>query len=115
MLTLFGVPLLALFVWSYAAMTFTYSSGHRAGVLMKLSKKGWICKTWEGELQVAPVPGSLPVTFPFTVRNDRTAAAIGQLIGRQVELTYEEHKGVILSCFGETQYYGVGARPIQQP
>ena len=110
--TLLGIPALALVIWSYAALSFSYSSGSRVGYVQKISRKGWICKTWEGELQVSSIPGSAPVLFPFTVRSDSIASAIQGALGRQVELTYDEHKGVILSCFGETQHYVVGVRPV---
>ncbi|MBC7897608.1 MAG: hypothetical protein H7066_19470 [Cytophagaceae bacterium] len=109
---LFGAPTLALTIWSYAALSFSYSKGNRVGNVMKFSRKGWVCKTWEGELQVSSIPGSAPVVFPFTVRNDSVATAIQGAMGRQVELTYDEHKGVILSCFGETQHYVVGVKAL---
>jgi hypothetical protein len=112
LLILLGVPALALTIWSYAALSFSYSTGNRVGYVQKLSKKGWICKTWEGELQMSNIPGSAPQLFAFTVRSDSVAAAIESTLGKQVELTYDEHKGVLLSCFGETMHYVVGVRPV---
>ena len=112
LLTLVGVPALLLVTWSYAALSFAYSSGNRVGFVQKISRKGWVCKTWEGELQMSNIPGSAPQLFTFTVRDDSVASAIEAALGKQVELTYEEHKGVPLSCFGETPYFVVGVRAL---
>ena len=112
LLTLIGTPLLALFIWSYAALSFAYSRGNRVGYVQKLSQKGWVCKTWEGELQISSIPGSAPVLFQFTVRADSVAKAIEALLGSQLEIQYEEHPGVPLSCFGDTQYFVTGVRKV---
>ena len=37
------VALLALYTW--ASLTWVYSSGERIGYVQKLSNKGWVCKT----------------------------------------------------------------------
>lgn len=113
LLTLVGVPALLLFAWSWVALGFTYSSGNRVGYVQKISRKGWVCKTWEGELQMSNIPGSAPQLFTFSVRSDSVAHAIEAGLGKQVELSYEEHKGVPLSCFGETPYFVVGVRTLQ--
>jgi hypothetical protein len=113
LLTLVGVPTLVMVIWSYGALAFTYSSGNRVGFVQKLSRKGWVCKTWEGELQLSSIPGSAPVLFQFSVRDDSVARAIEAVMGNQVELQYEEHPGVPLSCFGETPYFVTGVRKVQ--
>jgi hypothetical protein len=97
---------------SYAALAFTYSSGDRIGYVQKLSKKGWLCKTWEGELQISNIPGSAPVLFNFTVRDDSVARAIQGVEGKQVALSFEQHPGIPLSCFGDTEYFVTGVRAI---
>lgn len=97
---------------SYAALAFTYSTGDRIGYVQKLSKKGWICKTWEGELQVSNIPGSAPVLFEFTVRDDSLARAIQATEGKQVALTYEQHPGIPMSCFGDTEYFVSAVRTV---
>ena len=66
------VVLFGLYTW--ASWAFTYSEGDRAGYVQKFSKKGWICKTWEGELAMANIPGSMPQIFQFTVWDDQVAA-----------------------------------------
>jgi hypothetical protein len=95
--------LLALYTWF--VVSWTYSTGDRAGYVQKFSKKGWICKTWEGELAMVAVPGSMPEKFYFTVRNDSVAALVNTSLGKRVALTYRQHVGVPTSCFGDTEYY----------
>ncbi len=73
--------------------------------MQKLSRKGWLCKTWEGELQISNIPGSAPVLFHFTVRDDAIARAVQETEGKQVALTFEQHPGIPLSCFGDTEYF----------
>src|SRR3954467_3558468 len=92
-------------LWTWAALKFSYSEGERAGYVQKISKKGWLCKTWEGELAMANLPGTMPQIFTFTVRNDSIANVIEKNIGKQVSLTYEQHRGIPTSCFGETEYF----------
>jgi hypothetical protein len=99
----------ALYLW--AATRFTYSSGERAGYVQKFSNKGWLCKTWEGELAMANLPGAMPELFPFTVRDDAVAAAINAQLGARVTLHYEQHLG-LPSCFGETSYWVTSVRPV---
>jgi hypothetical protein len=91
-------------------LNYAYSAGDRAGFVQKLSKKGWICKTWEGELAMANLPGTMPQIFAFSVRNDSIAALIQRDMGKRVSLTYEEHRGVPTKCFGETPYYVTNAK-----
>ncbi len=109
---LLPAALITLYTW--AALHYVYSSGERSGYIQKISKKGWICKTWEGELAMTTVPGTAPQIFQFSVRNDATARKIEQTAGQRVALTYEQHKGVPSSCFGETEYFIIGVRPIDQ-
>jgi hypothetical protein len=109
---LVGLPALLLVAWTVIALSYTYSRGDRAGYVQKLSKKGWICKTWEGELAMVNIPGAMQERFPFTVRSDSLAVALNKLMGSQVSLTYEEHRGVPGTCFGETNYYVTAVRPV---
>jgi hypothetical protein len=102
----------ALYLW--AAARFTYSSGERAGYVQKFSKKGWICKTWEGELAMATQPGALPEVFVFSLHDDAVAAEINKHLGSRVTLHYEQHLG-LPSCFGETSYWVTSVRPVTQP
>ena len=109
------LPFVAMFLWSVVALNWSYSEGERAGYVQKFSKKGWLCKTWEGDLSMINIPGAAPERWNFTVRNDSIAQIINSLMGRQVSLHYEEHPGVPTSCFGETQYFVTGVRPVAAP
>jgi hypothetical protein len=108
LLVLLLIPAVIVALWIWVSLGYTYSSGERAGYVQKISKKGWICKTWEGELAMANLPGSMPQIFAFTVRNDSIAKVIEQNAGKQVSLTYDQHRGVPTTCFGETQYFVTG-------
>ncbi len=99
------VPLLLFSIYAGAALNFAYSRGERAGVLQKFSHKGWLCKTWEGEIAMSTVPGVAPVIWAFTVREPSVAAKISAAVGERVVLHYAEHRGVPTTCFGETPYF----------
>jgi hypothetical protein len=106
------LPAVVIALWIWVALGYTYASGERAGYVQKISKKGWLCKTWEGELAMANLPGTMPQIFTFTVRSDSIAGIIEQSIGKQVSLTYEQHKGIPTTCFGETEYFITQARRV---
>jgi hypothetical protein len=97
------LALAALYFW--AALTWSYSSGERAGWVQKLSNKGWLCKTWEGELALVSLPGSVPEKFYFTIRDDAVAAQLIQVMGKRVSLHYEEKVGLPTTCFGDTRHF----------
>jgi hypothetical protein len=99
-------------LYTLLVLSWSYSSGERAGFMQKLSHKGVLCKTWEGELQLVAMPGSMPEKFLFTVRDDAMAARINTIMGKRVALTYEQHIGVPTSCFGETQYFVTDVREV---
>ena len=106
------LPALAFTAYTWVTLHYAYSSGERTGYLQKLSRKGWICKTWEGELAMTTVPGTAPQIFQFSVRDDALAHRIEQAAGQRVALAYQQHKGVPTSCFGETEYFLTGVRTI---
>ena len=106
-------PLIVFALYTWSALTWTYSSGERAGYVQKLSKKGWICKTWEGEMALVSIPGTVSEKFYFTVRDDSIAALINQTIGKRVALTYKQHKGIPTSCFGDTEYFVAGLKVVE--
>jgi len=104
---LIGVLLIAALVAGYfwSALRWSYSSGERAGWVQKFSRKGWLCKTWEGEMAMVSMPGSATEKFIFTVWDDGPVEQINKLMGRRVTLHYEQRVGLPTSCFGETRYY----------
>ena len=106
-------PALIFMIWAAITLNFAYSTGERFGYVQKFSQKGWLCKTWEGELQMISAPGVPAQIFPFTVRNDSVAGAIQDAIGKRVAVQYDQHRGVPTSCFGETEYFVKGLRLVE--
>lgn len=99
------LPLAGFALWTWAALNYPYSSGERAGYVQKISNKGWVCKTWEGELAMVSMPGATPEKFAFTVLDDPVAQRITQAMGKRVSLHYEEKVGLPTTCFGETRHF----------
>lgn len=110
-----GVAVLVLLAAAYTwfVLSWSYSSGERAGYVQKFSKKGILSKTWEGELAMVSLPGTMPEKFYFTVPDDGVAAAINASLGKKVALMYDQHVGVPTSWFGETQYFVKGVRVVE--
>jgi len=107
---------IALLVAGYFLIVFnwSYSEGERAGWIQKFSNKGWLCKTWEGELAMVSMPGSMSEKFFFTVWDDATAEQINKVMGKRVSLHYEEKVGIPTSCFGETRYYVTKVSAVEE-
>lgn len=113
-----GVAILAalgLAAYTWFVLTWSFSAGERAGYVQKLSRKGWLCKTWEGEMALVSMPGTVAEKFPFSVRDDMIARRINDTIGARVALTYEQHIGIPTTCFGETQYFVTNVKVVQEP
>lgn len=109
-----GLGLLVFALYTFAAWKFSYSEGDRAGYVQKFSKKGWLCKTWEGELAMANLPGAMPEIFKFTVWDDAVAQQLSSNMGERMSIHYQQHVGLPTSCFGDTEYFVVSARRITQ-
>jgi len=99
------IPIGLFAVYTWVVLSWSYSSGERAGYVQKLSQKGFLCKTYEGELILVSMPGTQAEKFYFTVKDPKIAQKINETVGKRVRLTYEQHIGVPSSCFGETSYY----------
>jgi hypothetical protein len=110
--TVITLILLGAAAWVWLTLTWSYSAGERAGYVQKFSRKGWLCKTWEGEIAMVTMPGAIPDRFEFSVRDESVAAQINALAGKRVVLSYEQHKFVPTSCFAETEYYVTSARGL---
>ena len=106
-------PILFFALYTVGSLRWTYSQGIRAGYLQKFSRKGWVCKTWEGELAQTNYPGAAPIIWPFTVRSDAAARQLNLALGRRVLLFYREHRGIPSRCFGETNYFIDSVRIVQ--
>ena len=99
--------------YTWVSLNWSFSTGERAGFVQKFSKKGWVCKTWEGELLMSPIPGTVPEKFQFSVREDKVAQKLNSSMGKKVNLHYEQHKGVPTTCFAETEYFVTDIRIIE--
>ncbi|MQA23778.1 hypothetical protein [Rugamonas rivuli] len=107
-LYLIGLVIAALLIfaaYTWVMLHMSYSEGERAGYLQKFSSRGWVCKTWEGEILLTSMPGAIPEKFEFSVREDAVAQQLMAATGKRVVLSYAQHKGVPSQCFGETEYY----------
>lgn len=105
------LALAALYTW--LTLSWSYSEGERAGYVQKFSKKGWVCKTWEGELAMVTMPGTLTEKFLFSVSDAAVAAKIEKTMGKRVALVYQQHVGVPSSCFGETEHFISDVRAVE--
>ncbi|MFM2400283.1 MAG: hypothetical protein RL341_2440 [Pseudomonadota bacterium] len=99
------IPALLIAGYIFFVLNWSFSEGERAGWVQKLSKKGWVCKTWEGELSLISMPGAGQEKFFFTVHDDKVAEQINRVMGKRVTLHYEEKVGLPTSCFGETRHF----------
>lgn len=114
-LYLLVLPLVLLAAYTWFSLTWSYSQGERAGYVQKLSKRGWLCKTWEGELALVTMPGTVAEKFNFTVRRQEVAERINNSMGQRVSLEYRQHVGVPTNCFGDSQYFVDNVRLVQEP
>lgn len=104
-LSVIGAVIALFAIYTWFTLSWSYSEGERAGFLQKFSKKGWLCKTWEGEILLSSMPGAIPERFAFSVRDDKVAQDLMAATGKRVVITYAQHKGVPSSCFGETEHF----------
>ena len=107
------IPIALFAAYTWLMLNWSYSTGERAGYVQKFSSKGWVCKTWEGELVMVSMPGTMSEKFYFTVRGDTVASKINQSLGKKVTVTYEQHVGVPTSCFGDTEYFVTDIRTVE--
>ena len=105
LLIVLALVLAGIALWTWFSLSWSYSEGDRAGVLQKFSRKGWICKTYEGELALYVVGGVSPQIWYFSTRDEELAAKLSKAVGERIQLHYEEHRGVPTNCFAETPYF----------
>jgi len=113
LLVALATPVLLFILYTVFAYNWSYSDGDRSGILRKFSRKGWLCKTWEGELAMTTVPGVMPEPWAFTIRDDSVAAKVNASIGKNVVVHYDEHRGLWSGCFGETPYFVDSVRVLE--
>ena len=109
-----AVVALVLTAWTLFTLNWSYSEGERAGYVQKLSQRGWICKTWEGEMAMVTMPGTVAEKFFFTVPEDEVAQKINATVGTRVVLHYQQHKWIPFSCFAETEYFVTDVKPTSE-
>ena len=113
LLAFVAVVLLGVSGFTWLTLNWSYAKGERAGYVQKLSLKGYVCKTWEGEMAMVTMPGTLTEKFTFSVRDDAVAAKINATVGKRVALEYAQHKWIPTSCFGDTEYFVTGVRATE--
>jgi len=114
-LTVVVLPILGFSIYIWITLHFVYSHGERTGFVQKISRKGWIFKTWEGELAMVNLPGTVPEIFSFSVRKPGVPEEIQRHLGQRVVLHYDEHRGIPVKWFAETQHFVTGVTPVTDP
>ena len=99
------IPFVLFSLYVGLMLSWSYSDGERAGVLQKFSRKGWLCKTYEGELAMTTAPGVAPVIWDFSARDKNVVPQLRAGIGKLVVIHYTEHRGIPTDCFGQTGYF----------
>ena len=115
LLVLVLLAVLLFVAWAWLSLHFVYADGERAGYVQKFSRRGFLCKTWEGQMAMVTMPGTLAEKFDFTVRDETVAQKINADIGKRLALHYEQHKWIPNSCFGDTEYFVTGVTVAEQP
>lgn len=104
--------LVSIGLWTWFSLSWAYSEGERAGTLQKFSERGWLCKTYEGELALYVVGGVAPQIWYFSTRDATVAKTLSSAVGQNIRLQYSEHRGVPTSCFAETAYFATGFKLV---
>jgi hypothetical protein len=110
------IVLLLMFVgaglWTWLTLAWAYADGERAGILQRFVRRGWLCKTQEGEIalyygggQYLGPGGTSPQVWDFSVRDKSVAAQLGKAVGHRVQLHYTEHPGIPTHCFADTRFF----------
>jgi hypothetical protein len=98
-------------LWTWLTLNWAYAEGERAGVLQKFVRRGWVCKTQEGEIALYYGGGQYmgastsPQLWDFSVRDKNVADQLGKAVGHRVQLHYTEHPGIPTACFSETRFF----------
>ena len=102
---IFLVPIVLILLYLLLVLNWSFSDGDRVGYLQKFSHRGWLCKSYEGELAMTTVPGVAPMIWTFSVWDKTVAEQINALLGKKVILHYREFRGIPTDCFGSTDYF----------
>ena len=102
---IFLIPIVLIILYLLVVLNWSFSDGDRVGYLQKFSHRGWLCKSYEGELAMTTVPGVAPMIWTFSVWDKDVADRINLLLGRKVVMHYREFRGIPTDCFGSTDYF----------
>lgn len=111
----YGILAIVLAVSAYIAVLYyaTFSEGIRTGELIKFSHKGYVFKTWEGELSQG-LSGSQKFAFSVMDNQPEVIEQMKQNQGKFVKIEYIERYGTF-SWWGETNYYITKVTPEKSP
>lgn len=111
----YGILAIVLAVSAYIAALYyaTFSDGIRTGELIKFSHKGYIFKTWEGELSQG-LSGSQKFAFSVMDNQPEVIEQMKVNQGKFVKIEYIERYGTF-SWWGETNYYITKVTPEKSP
>lgn len=84
-----------------------YSDGERTGLVNKISHKGLICQTWEGQMLVGNGNNVDPEEYFFTVKDDAVVKQVQDAQGKIATLHYKQY-ALSSNCWGDTSYEVVG-------
>lgn len=111
----YGILAIVLATSAYIAALYyaTFSDGIRTGELIKFSHKGYIFKTWEGELSQG-LSGSQKFAFSVMDNEPELIEQMKLNQGKFVKIEYIERYGTF-SWWGETNYYITKVTPEKSP
>ena len=111
----YGILAIVLASSAYIAALYyaTFSDGIRTGELIKFSHKGYIFKTWEGELSQG-LSGSQKFAFSVMDNQPEVIEQMKANQGKFVKIEYIERYGTF-SWWGETNYYITKVTPEKSP
>jgi len=107
-----GLLLLSIVLYFSAVYYLTYSEGYRSGQLVKVSYKGLIFKTWEGQLSQGVSEGQV---FRFSIEDneERVIKLLQDYQGSNVRLKFKERYSTF-SWWGDTKYFVVDVQKVDQ-
>lgn len=105
---LFTLSLIFIVYWFYFNK---YGNGERTGILVKITHKGNIFKTDEGEMWLSCRQMTNPEKFYFSVTNDSIVQVLKNLQDECVQLTYTQYRAA-LPWRGDNKYIVTGVVPI---
>jgi hypothetical protein len=105
---------LALLGAYYAFVYFVpYSEGTRSGELIKISRKGVLVKTWEGEISQG-ISGAQIFSFSVLDKDKEVLRKLREYQGDYVKMNYVERYATFF-WLGDTRYFITAIEPDSSP